>query len=249
MRKILVALDDGHGMETPGKRTPPIKELDGRVIRENEFNREVIKILSENLKRCGIGTILVAPSDKNISLRERVRTANKFDADIFVSVHYNAYDGRFDSYDPEGISVHIYPDSKGGRKLAECILKYLKEGTIQKNRGIRENNFYVLRNTRMPAILTENGFMDNKREAMLMLNKNFQREVAREHAKGICDYFGLKYVKEDEEDIEKILDKVSELGIIDNKDYWLQVLNGEQAPKSDYVRIIFERIAERLFSK
>jgi N-acetylmuramoyl-L-alanine amidase len=48
----------------------------------------------------------------------------------------------------------------------------------------------------MPAILSENGFMDNKREALLMINKDFQKEVAVDHAKGICDYLGVKYVPE-----------------------------------------------------
>lgn len=239
MRKYLVALDDGHGMETPGKRTPPIEELGGRIIKENEFNREVVRFLDEELKRCRIDTILVAPTDENTSLWERVKLANESDADIFISIHYNAYDGKFDSYDPEGISVHIYPDSKKGRKLGNCILKYLKEGTSQKNRGIIENNFYVLRNTKMPAILSENGFMDNKREAMLMIDENFQREVAKEHAKGICDYFGVIYLKKE---LEEIVDKVVEKGIITNKEYWLNVLSGRQIPDPEYIKIIFERI-------
>jgi len=192
----LIALDDGHGMETAGKRTPAIPELGGRVIRENEFNREVVKYLDIELKRCGFETLLVAPTDEDTPLSTRTNLANSRKADAFISIHYNAYDGNFDGYDPEGLSVHIYPGSKEGRKLAECVLKYLKEGTPQKNRGIVESNFHVLRETNMPAILSENGFMDNKREALLMLNVDFQKEVAREHAKGICDYFGVKYVPE-----------------------------------------------------
>jgi len=192
----LIALDDGHGMQTAGKRTPAIPELGGRVIHENEFNRAVVNYLDEELRRCGFETLMVAPGDGDTSLSARTNLANSKNADIFVSIHYNAYDGKFDSYDPEGLSIHIYPGSQSGRKLAECVLKYLKEGTPQKNRGIVENNFHVLRETKMPAILSENGFMDNKREALLMLDVNFQKEVAREHAKGICDYFGVKYVEE-----------------------------------------------------
>lgn len=199
MRKYLIALDDGHGMKTAGKRTPPIPELDGRVIHENEFNREVVKYLDIELKRCGFNTLLVAPTDTDTSLSARTNLANSKNADAYISIHYNAYDGKFDAYDPEGLSVHIYPKSAEGRKLAECILKYLKEGTTQKNRGIVENNFHVLRETKMVAILSENGFMDNKREASLMLDMDFQKEVAKEHAKGICDYFGVKYVEEPSE--------------------------------------------------
>ena len=192
----LIALDDGHGMQTAGKRTPAIPELGGRVIRENEFNRAVVDFLDQELKRCGFRTLMVAPGDGDTSLSARTNLANSKGADAYISVHYNALDGRFDGNDPEGLSVHIYPGSVSGRKLAECVIKYLKQGTIQKNRGIVESNFHVVRETKMPAILSENGFMDNKREALLMINVDFQKEVAREHAQGICDFFGVKYIAE-----------------------------------------------------
>lgn len=201
-KKYLVALDDGHGMETAGKRTPPIPELDGRVIRENEFNKAVKHFLADELKRCGFEVLFVAPGDKDVPLATRTNLANSKNADIYVSIHYNAFDGKFDDYDPEGLSVHIYPGSKEGRKLAECIIKYLKNGTPQRNRGIVENNFHVLRETKMPAILSENGFMDNKREALLMINVDFQKEVAKEHAQGICEYFGVKYIPEDNPEVD-----------------------------------------------
>ncbi|WP_411953201.1 N-acetylmuramoyl-L-alanine amidase [Alkalibacillus sp. S2W] len=191
----LIALDDGHGMETSGKRTPYIESL-GRSIRENEFNKEVIKYLDVELKRCGFDTLLVAPTDKDKPLNQRTNLANKENADAYVSVHFNAYDASFSGANPSGFSLHIYPDSDGGRKLADSILKYLKKGTKQNNRGIKENNFHVLRETKMPALLSENGFMDNRKEALLMVNQDFQKEVAKEHAKGLCDYFGVDYVKE-----------------------------------------------------
>jgi len=190
---MLVALSDGHGMETEGKRTPPIPELAGRIIKENEFNREVVKEIAIQLKINGIDVLLVAPTDLNTPLAERIQLANSKKADVYVSVHYNAFDGKFDNYDPEGLSVHIYPGSIKGRKLAENVIEFLKQGTPQKNRGIVENNFLELRQTMMPAILTENGFMDNKREAILMADTNFIKEVATEHTKGICKYFGIPY--------------------------------------------------------
>lgn len=191
----LIALDDGHGMTTAGKRTPHIPEL-GRFIHENEFNRAVVGYLDKELKRCGFATLMVAPGDGDTSLSARTNLANSKKADAFISIHYNALDGKFDGNDPEGLSVHIYPGSVSGRKLGEAVLKYLKQGTPQKNRGIVESNFHIVRETNMPAILSENGFMDNKREALLMVNVDFQKEVAREHAQGVCDYFNVKYVAE-----------------------------------------------------
>ena len=196
MSKYLIAIDDGHGMETAGRRTPPIPSLDNRVVRENEFNSAVKRFVEEELKRCGFKVLVVAPGDKDIPLKTRTDLANKKNADAYISIHYNAFDGKFKDNGPEGHSLHIYPGSAQGRKLAEYILKYLRQGIPQKNRGIIENNFHVLRETKMPAVLSENGFMDNKREALLMINIDFQKEVAKEHAQGICDYFGVKYISQ-----------------------------------------------------
>jgi len=192
----LIAIDDGHGANTKGKRTPPIKELHYRQIRENEFNKEVANYLNLELKRCGFRTIFTAPTNFDTSLKARVNRANKMKADLFVSIHYNAFDGTFEAANPSGHSVHIYPRSVESRRVAQYVLKELNKGTPQKSRGIKESNFYVLRKTKMPAILSENGFMDNKREALLMIDKGFQKEVAREHAIGICNYFNIRYIPE-----------------------------------------------------
>lgn len=205
----LVFADDGHGANTPGKRTPFIPELK-REIRENEFNKAVVKRMKPHFERAGVIFIEVAPTDEDTPLKARTDYANKVYKEycakygkenvvaVYLSIHYNAFDGKFDGEgkDPEGLSVHIYPGSKLGKRLAECVIKYLKQGTAQKVRGIIENNFHVLRETVMPAILSENGFMDNKREALLMLVPQFQEEVAVEHVKGTLEYMGLPFVAE-----------------------------------------------------
>ncbi|WP_332648911.1 N-acetylmuramoyl-L-alanine amidase [Lysinibacillus sp. 54212] len=193
MNKILIALDDGHGTETPGKRTPYISEI-GRHIKENEFNKHVVNLLAAELTRCGFGVLLVAPTDADTPLAVRVKKANDAGADAYVAIHYDGFDGKFDGYDPEGNTVFYSTGSTKGKKLAECIGEFLKQGTTQRWRGVKSANYYVLKHTKMPAILSENGFMDNKREALLMIDMTFQLEVAQEHAKGICKYFGVKYV-------------------------------------------------------
>ncbi len=192
----LIALCDGHGTLTAGKESPPIPELNNRIIKENEFNREVVKYLDIELKRCGFDTLLVAPTDEDTPLKTRVDLVNSKKADAYISIHYNAFDGRFNDKDPEGLSVHVYPNNHNDRKLAECIHKYLIQGTPQVDRGIVESNFYVLREPKCPAVLTENGFMDNKKEALRMLDVDYQKEVAIEHAKGICEFFNIEYIGE-----------------------------------------------------
>ncbi|UOQ95550.1 N-acetylmuramoyl-L-alanine amidase [Halobacillus shinanisalinarum] len=191
----LIALDDGHGLETPGKRTPYIDSL-GRSIKENEFNRAVVSFLEEELQRSGFDTLLVAPTDDDTSLSARTTRANDAGADAYISVHYNAFDGSFDGSNPSGIELYVYPGhlNREAGLLANSMAKHLREGTPQDFRGVKEANFHVLRETAMIAVLTENGFMDHPDEALLMIDPEFQREVAIEHAKGICDYFGINYV-------------------------------------------------------
>lgn len=191
----LIALDDGHGMQTAGKRTPFVSSI-GRYIPENEFNRAVVKYLNEELKRCGFKTVLTAPTDADTPLATRVKTANDAKADLFISIHFNALDGKFDGAgkDPEGFSAHVNSLLYNSAKFAKVALKHLAGGTAQKNRGLVQQNLYVTRETKMPAVLFELGFMDNNREALLMISTAFQKECAQELAKAVCEFYGVKYV-------------------------------------------------------
>lgn len=193
---------------TPGKETPYIKSV-GRRIQEEEFNQAAAEKLRQELKRNGVHVHNPAPEAKDTPLKERTDFANRIYYQycskygtknvvaIYVSVHFNAIDGKFDGEgkDPSGFSVHIYKGqkSKNSGKLGKYVLDELAKGTKQVNRGIVEQDLHITRETVMPAILTENGFMDNEKEAVLMIDKDFQAEVAIEHARGICKYFGITY--------------------------------------------------------
>lgn len=193
MSKILIALDDGHGMKTRGKRTPPIAELNGRVIFENEFNREVVKLVDIELKHNGFETLLTAPTDEDVPLSERTNLANSKKANLLISFHFNAFTGRFETSKAEGFSVHVHSRNGESAKIGDIVLKHLSQGTKQKNRGLVVQNLHMTRETKMPAILIEFGFMDNKREAMLMIDRAFQKECAQEVAKAVCEYYKVKY--------------------------------------------------------
>lgn len=181
-----IALSDGHGMETPGKRTPWKVEKYGRVIKENEFNRAVVKYLKTELERQGHKVLLVAPTDYDTPLITRTNLANQKKVDLYISVHYNAGGG-------EGVEIWIIKKGGQAERLAKTVLTELVKGTPQKNRGVKEGNLHEVRETKMPAILIEAGFMDNKREAELMLNKDFQMECATEIAKGVQKFYGKPY--------------------------------------------------------
>lgn len=184
----LIAIDDGHGMETAGKRSP-----DG-VLRENDFNRAVADLLDVHLKRCGFRTLLVAPGDTDIPLSTRTAAANKAKADFYISIHANAAGAGWST--ARGIETFHYPGSVNGKKAAEILHRHLISGTALPNRGVKQADFAVLRNTTMPAVLVECGFMTNKEEAALLMSAAYRAECAEELARGICELYGVAYVRE-----------------------------------------------------
>ena len=198
----LIALDDGHGMETDGKRTPTIPRLN-LVIRENEFNRAVKRLLDVHLKRCGFRTLFVAPGDTDVPLKTRTDRANNAKADLYFSIHFNAFDGKWES-DAQGVSVHVYPGYPKTKEKAQIVLKWLLKGTPQLSRGVIESDFYVLRETHMDSILIECGFMDSLVEARLMASPGFRAEVAEECARAICEIFAVTYISEQDLYLQKV---------------------------------------------
>lgn len=187
----IIAVDDGHGIETPGKRSP-----DG--YKENEFNHFTKEYLKEELINNKFKVVDCSPNRDDNSLSNRVEIANNAKADIFISIHFNAMGNSWQS-EAEGIETYYHNKSSNGRKLANLVHKNLLQETKQNNRGVKsdsvlyKNGLYVLRNTLMPAILIECGFMDNKYDLQLMKYNQFRKECAIEICKGVCEYFGVTY--------------------------------------------------------
>jgi N-acetylmuramoyl-L-alanine amidase len=194
---MVLAIDDGHGMDTAGKRTP--KYEDGSSIHENEFNRACAEFLRQAAIRCGITPVMCAPGDADHSLANRVAVANNAKADVFVSIHYNAQDDQWGGV-AGGVETWYYKTSTKGQRLATLIQQELVKGTKQVNRGVKAGNFYVTRKTSMPAVLVECGFMDYRPEADLMIKESFQRETAEDICRGVCAFLGVTYIPPGEDD-------------------------------------------------
>lgn len=196
---IIIALDDGHGMCTTGKRTPifPIGHpYEGTFMPENEFNQEVVKLLGQHLQQQGFNILFTAPGDCDTPLKTRVDLANNKTrniynrpATIFVSVHANAFTGKWGH--ANGIETFIYARGGMTEQLGQAIHDRLIQGTPLRNRGLKTSSFYVLRETTMPAVLVECGFMDHLHEAKLLKSKSYREECALEIARGIFDFYRL----------------------------------------------------------
>lgn len=189
MQKLRIAIDNGHGYNTAGKRTPIM--LDGRVIREWEFNHPTAKRLQKILLDRGHEVLMVSDTREDTGRAIRVRQANQWNADVFVSIHYNAHMSIWGTHG--GIETLYYHTSNEGKKLAEDVQNKLIEATGLRNRGAKpRSNLQVLNDTKMLAILTECGFMDNIKEAGLMLDPAHQENCAKAIADGLEKYFKAK---------------------------------------------------------
>ena len=198
MNRIMIAIDDGHGMETAGKRTPAFS--DGRVMRENEFNSAVADYLAEALKRNGFDVLMVAPGDEDTALKTRVQRANDTRAAAYISIHANAFGTGWNG--ANGLETWIYekimPDSETYR-FAKSIHDELVKATGLKNRGMkRSSDLFVLKNTSMHAALLECGFMTNKEEAALLMDDAYRRKCAEAICRGVCTFYDRKYEEAEE---------------------------------------------------
>ena len=115
------------------------------------------------------------------NLGDVTRASNEWGADLFVSIHCNAYNKK-----ARGMETFHYRGSKAGKRLAECIQAQLVKRIDTFDRGVKEAGFYVLRNTDCPAVLVETAFIDNEEDEQLLL-KNTDC-FARAIAVGITDY-------------------------------------------------------------
>ena len=186
-------LDPGHGgiidgvYQTAGKRSP--KFPDNSVLYEGEFNRDVVGRIIKLCHSHDINCINLVDTEEDLSLRHRVTKANLFHKEnrnsIYVSVHANAFGNGRDFNQPKGIcTFHHYKSSKG-KKLAKVLQKWLADLTSFRDRGTRSNdswaNFYVLRKTHMPAVLSENGFMTNFDDATALMDPDVRQHIANAH--------------------------------------------------------------------
>ncbi|NRB51078.1 MAG: N-acetylmuramoyl-L-alanine amidase [Saprospiraceae bacterium] len=195
--RYLWCLDNGHGQYTKGKRSPVFDDGVTQFL-EYEFNRDIVRRIMAQLDEHGISYYNVVPEvEVDDFLRERVDRANTKKSDlpkVFISVHSNAASARSSKHwaaaSISGIETWYFHNSKKGRKVASIFQKHLIDQTGLKNRHLKsrpESQFFVLRKTRMTAVLTENGFYNNKAEAAKLMTDEMRQKIADAHVVAILE--------------------------------------------------------------
>ncbi|MEC1824121.1 N-acetylmuramoyl-L-alanine amidase [Bacillus paralicheniformis] len=181
MKKVW--LDAGHGGKDSGAAANGIKEKD-LVLKMVKYAKSY---LESHYK--GVQVKLTRSTDVFYELSERADMANKWGADVFVSFHINAGGGT-------GFESYRHPGTAGNTlKLQECLhsaaLTTMKAYGQIADRGLKQADYAVLRKTHMPAVLTENLFIDRKEDADRLKDSGFLKAVGEAHARGIAKYLGL----------------------------------------------------------
>lgn len=183
---IKIALDAGHGLNTAGKQTP-----DG--IKEWSLNDKVRDKVVAFLSEYDCEIIHTDNDEGNTDESLSVRTNKYLNAgvDLFVSIHHNAYTGKWNN----ATGVEVFTDknpTEADKRLAECIYERLVKYTGLKGRGIKAENWWVINQNKIPAVLVEGGFMDGSNDYKVITSDVGQTSYAKAIAEGIVEFAGLK---------------------------------------------------------
>ncbi|MFP5113779.1 N-acetylmuramoyl-L-alanine amidase [Bacillaceae bacterium C204] len=177
-------LDPGHGGEDPGAHGNGLDEKDLTLAIALKI-RNIILNDYENVQ-----VKMSRTSDTTRSLAQRSKAANAWNADFFLAIHINSADSSAQGY--EDFIYNGLSDSSKAAKYQKIIHAEVIKVSQLKDRGQKKANFHVLRETNMPSLLTENGFISNKHDAALIKDASWQQKVAQGHVNGIAKAFGLK---------------------------------------------------------
>lgn len=195
---FVIGGNDEHGINPPtiGKRTPIMPYIN-RSIYENEFNYPTKNYFLIACLRTGFNIFDVKPERTDTGLGTRVRRVNAQNLSALVTFAYNAATDELVFSDANGFEVFYSPNNSNferSRVLASEIYENLLNGTRQAGRGVKPLDVAILSSVNCPSALVEAGFMTNFAEAKLMLDPDFQKEVANESCQGVCEFLDVNFV-------------------------------------------------------
>lgn len=191
---MIVLIDNGHGVNTAGKCSPDHR------LKEYKYARTIAKLLQVKLEMDGIDARLITPEDHDTTLVERVRRINQIcdqvgkDKCIVVSIHNDAKSDDGTWHSACGFSARV--GTKAGassKQLAKMFTEHAKKLNIMGNRctpteGYWVQNLFICNQTKCPAVLTENLFMDNKADVDFLLSDKGMETITQLHYNAIKEY-------------------------------------------------------------
>ena len=190
----LVIVDNGHGMQTPGKRSP------GGSVLEWEWTRRVAGEIVGRLSKTPVDAVLLVPEDDDIPLPTRCRRARRLAEGrcaVLLSVHVNASGDGSSWRSARGFSAFVAERaSTESVRLARMFTSMACRRGLAGNRsvppeGCWRGNFAIVRDTPMPAVLTENLFMDNREDAAILMSATGFEDIVSMHVDAVLKFFNI----------------------------------------------------------
>jgi N-acetylmuramoyl-L-alanine amidase len=182
--KPLVVIDAGHGGSDEGAKV--------NAFMEKKLALATALLTKKHLEELGYRVMMTRSRDAYLPLQRRVSVANKSKGSLFVSIHFNS-SPRVEAH---GMEIFYFDSrelwrTKASKRLANCILLRATNQTGAVSRGIKQGNFYVIRETDMPAVLVEGGFITNREERSKLREKVYLDRLAVGIAQGIDEYMRM----------------------------------------------------------
>jgi N-acetylmuramoyl-L-alanine amidase len=182
--KPLVIIDPGHGGTDEGAKV--------NTFMEKKLALTTALLTKKHLEELGYRVMMTRSRDVYLPLQRRVSIANKTKGSLFVSIHFNSSP----SVEAHGIEIFYFDSkelwrTKASKRLANCILYRTVGQTDAISRGIKQGNFHVIRETDMPAVLVEGGFITNREERTKLREKAYLDKLAVGIAQGIDKYMRM----------------------------------------------------------
>ena len=212
-QKYRIAIDPGHGGEDEG--------CSFHGVEEKSINLEIALLLQKKLENMGFEVVLTRADDRELTLEERVATANRSQADAFISIHQNSC-GEKSAHGVETwyCASGKVVSSEENERLAKLVQQYTVLYSKARDRGVREEEeLYVIREGNMPSCLIETGFLSNEKERTSLQKEEYCERLAQGIADGVQLYFYPKvmYLTFDDGPVagntERVLDILKEKGV------------------------------------
>lgn len=180
-----IVLDPGHGGHDLGTHSySPSK------YQEKHLALSTTRQVKNNLEKMGYNVYMTRTRDVFVPLEQRAEFANSRQPEVFVSIHFNSAPSK----EAEGIEIFYYRSDNDKKRVVEsknlgsAILKEMLRSTFAKSRGVKPGNLSVIRNTTMPAVLVEGGFLTNDGELQRIKDPHYMEKLAQSIANGIHAY-------------------------------------------------------------
>lgn len=176
-KKVSVMVDAGHGGKDPGTSSGTADEKD--------ITLSIAKLVKSYLENAGVTVVLSRENDAFIDKYDRADMANNAGVDLFVSVHCNYLEERTDI---SGVETYYMENDAGGESLATMVHNQILAITGANDMYVRGNDYVVIRETDMPAVLVETGYLSNREDAQRLAGQEYQSKMAYGIAAGVIEY-------------------------------------------------------------